>query len=113
MPTSNFTNLTRSLVKGEIDFDTASFKVMLVSSVLTEAQLDTWATRSQVTNEITGTGYTAGGIAQPYTLDALDTANNRQPITYSNIAAGWTNATITAHGAIIYRDTGSASANGH
>lgn len=109
MASANFLNLTRALAKGEIDFDTATFKVLLVSSVPSESNLDAWANRSDVTNEITGTGYTAGGIAQAFTLDAIDTANNRQSVTYADISNGWTSATFSAVGAIIYLDTGTAS----
>ena len=109
MASANFTNLPRALAKGDIDFDTATLKVLLVSSVPSEANLDAWANRSDVTNEITGTGYTAGGISQPFTLDALDTANNKQTIDYTDITNGWTSATFSAYGAIIYKSTGTAS----
>lgn len=109
MASANFRNFARALVKGDIDFDTITCKVMLVSSVPSESNLDTWVNRSDVTNEITGTGYTAGGIAQAFTLDALDTTNNRQPISFTDNLTAWTSATITAVGAIIYKNTGTAS----
>lgn len=109
MASANFTNLPRALAKGDIDFDTATFKVLLVSAVPSEANLDAWANRSDVTSEISGTGYTAGGIAQAFTLDALDTANNRQSVTYTNINNGWTSSTLSAVGAIIYKNSGTAS----
>lgn len=109
MTSSNFTYLTRALSLGELNFSTASLKVLLVSSIPSEANLDAWAHRSDVTNEITGTGYSAGGIAQAYTLDALDTTNNRQSITLTNITNGWTTATFSAVGAIVYLSTGVAA----
>ena len=109
MASANFTNLPRALAKADVDFDTATFKVMLVSSVPSEANLDAWANRSDVTNEITGTGYSAGGIAQAFTLDAIDTANNRQSVTYTDISNGWTGATFSAVGAIIYKNSGVAA----
>ena len=109
MASANFLNLTRALAKADVDFDTITCKVMLVSSIPSEANLDAWANRSDVTNEITGTGYTAGGIAQAFTLDAVDATNNRQPVTYTNISNGWTTATFSAVGAIIYKNTGTAS----
>lgn len=97
------------MAKGDVDFDTATFKVLLVSSVPSEANLDAWVYRSDVANEITGTGYTAGGIAQAFTLSALDTTNNRQGVVYTDITNGWTGATFSAAGAIIYKDTGNAA----
>ena len=109
MASANFTNLTRALAKADVDFDTLTAKVMLVSSVPSEANLDAWANRSDVTNEITGTGYTAGGIAQAFTLDAVDTTNNRQSVSYTDITNGWTTSTLSAVGAIIYKDSGSAA----
>ena len=109
MASANFTNLPRALAKGDIDFDTNTFKVLLVTSLPSEANLDAWANRSDVTGEVTGTGYTAGGIAQAFTLDAIDTTNNRQSITYTNITNGWTSATFSAVGAIIYKNTGTST----
>ena len=109
MASANFTNLARHLAKADIDFDTSTFKVLLVSSLPSEANLDGWVFRSDVTNEITGTGYSAGGISQAFTLDALDTTNNRQSVTYTNISGGWTGATFSAAGAIIYQNVGSAA----
>ena len=109
MASTNFTNFTRALATAGHNFSSDTLKVLLVSSIPTESNFDTWANRSDVTNEITGAGYTAGGIAQAYTLDALDTANNRQTITLTNISNGWTSATISAVGAIVYKSTGTAS----
>lgn len=109
MASTVFTNTARSFVKGDFDFDTNTFKVLLVSSVPSEANLDAWTNRSDVTNEITGTGYTAGGIAQPFTLNAVDTTNNRQSVTMTNIVNGWTSATFSAVGAIICKNTGTAA----
>ena len=111
MASANFLNLTRALAKADVDFDTITCKVMLVSSIPSEANLDAWANRSDVTNEITGTGYTAGGIAQAFTLDAVDATNNRQSVTYTNQPAAWPSptATFSAVGAIIYKNTGTAS----
>lgn len=109
MASRNFTYLPRALAKAEVDFGTITAKVLLVSSVPSETNFDAWAYRSDITNEVSGTGYTAGGIAQAFTLESLDTANNRQPITWTDITNGWTNSTISAAGAIIYVDTGLAT----
>lgn len=109
MASFNFTNLSRHFAKGDLDFDTLSTKVLLVSSIPSAANKDAWDVRADITNEITGTGYTAGGIAQAFTLEALDTTNDKQVITYANITNGWTGATISAVGAIIYKSTGLAT----
>lgn len=113
MASFNFTNMAKHLAKANIDFDTASIKVMLVSSVPTTTETtgnqDTWEFRAAVTNEITGTGYTSGGIAQAFTLNAITLAPGKQTVTYANITNGWTGATFSAVGAIIYLNVGSAA----
>lgn len=89
----------QSLANKEIDLDTDVIKVMLCTSTYTPNQ-DTHQYKSSVTNEVTGTGYTAGGatlgsVAVTYTagtntlmFDAADTS--------------WTTSTITARYAVIY-----------
>lgn len=116
MASTNFTSLTRALAQGRIQFDSTvdgsadTFKVLLVTSIPTEGNFDSWANRSDITNEVTaGGGYTTGGIAQAFTLDALDTTNNRQSVTWTNITNGWTAATFGAAGAIIYRNSGTST----
>lgn len=109
MASTNFTQLCRDLATGGWNFSTNTLKVLLVSSVPSEANLDAWQFRSDVTNEITGTGYTAGGIAQAFTLSALDTTNNKQSIVMTNISSGWTSASFSTVGAIIYQNTGTST----
>jgi hypothetical protein len=109
MPSANFRNLPDHLARAAINFSTASFKCLLVSSVPSEANLDAWVNRSDVTGEVTGTGYTAGGVAVSATVSSVDTTNNRIAVTFANLSPGWTSSTITAAAAIIYQDTGTAS----
>lgn len=92
--------------KGNIDFDTDTFKVMLVTSSYTPNK-DTHDFRNDVTNEVVGTGYSAGGAAATVTVNALDTANDRQEITLGG--ASWSTSTITARGAVYYKSRGGAS----
>lgn len=92
-------------VRGNIDFDTDSFKIMLVTSSYT-ADKDTHTKRSDVTNEVTGTGYTSGGTATTVTV-TKDTTNDRIDIDFADVS--FSSATITAAGAVIYKTTGTAS----
>lgn len=94
------------MATGAIDFDTDTFKVMLLASAATPDK-DTWAKRSDVTNEVSGTGYSAGGAAATVTVAAIDTANDRQDITLGGYT--WTTATITARYAVYYKSRGGAS----
>ena len=54
----------RNILNGTIttDWDTDTIKVMLTTSLYTPDQ-DTHDFKNDVTNEVTGTGYTAGGQA--------------------------------------------------
>ena len=106
---TNFTNLPDHLARGAINFAADSFKTLLVATAPTEANLDTWINRSDVTGETTGTGYTAGGVAQAVAVSAVDTTNNRVAITPSNLAPALATASISAVGAIIYKSTGAAA----
>lgn len=103
MASLNYNSMLRDEATGAIDFDTDSFKVMLVTSAYVENK-DTHTKRSDITNEVVGTGYTAGGTAITATVSAVDTANDRVDITFG--AVSWTASTITARKAIIYKSRG-------
>jgi hypothetical protein len=93
------------MAKGAIDFDTDTFKVLLVTSSYTPNK-DTHDKRDDVTNEVSGTGYTAGGVTSACTV-TKDTANDR--VTLSFAAVNWASSTITARAAVIYKSRGGAS----
>lgn len=90
---------------GAIDFDTDTFKVMLVASGYSPDK-DAHDFRNDVTNEVSGTGYAAGGEAATVSVNN-DTANDRQDITLG--AASWPASTITARGAVYYKSRGGLS----
>lgn len=91
--------------RGAIDFDTDTFKCMLCTSTFAPNST-TMLKRSDVTNEVVGTGYSSGGTAVTCTV-TKDTVNNRINLTFSN--PSWTTATITARWAVIYKSRGGAS----
>lgn len=91
--------------RGSIDFDTDTFKVMLTTSSYTEDK-DAHDFRNDVTNEVTGTGYTAGGNTVTVSV-TLDTANDRVDISLGGTT--WTTSTITARKAVYYKSRGGAS----
>lgn len=101
-----FNNALWNLVKGNVDFDTDTFKCMLVTSAYTPDK-DTHDFRNDVTNEVVGTGYSAGGTAATVTVPAIDTANDRIDVTLG--AVSWPASTITARGAVYYKSRGGAS----
>jgi hypothetical protein len=93
------------MVRGHIDFDSNTFKAMLVTSTYTPNK-DTHDFRNHVTNEVSGTGYTAGGATSTVTV-TKDTANDRVTIQFGAIS--WASSTITARGCVYYRSRGGAS----
>jgi hypothetical protein len=93
------------MAKGAIDFDTDTFKIMLVTSSYTPNK-DTHDKRDDVTNEVSGTGYTSGGDTSACTV-TKDTANDK--VTLSFAAVSWGGSSITAAAAVIYKSTGTAS----
>lgn len=90
---------------GLIDYDTDTFYAMLVTSSYTPNK-QTHTKRSDVTNEVTGTGYTSGGAASTVTV-TNDTANNKTTVAFA--AVSWTTATITARAAVLYKHRGGAA----
>lgn len=88
---------------------TGSYKFLLVSSVPSEANLDSYDFRDDITNEITGTGYTAGGVAATVTVGSVDTTNDRTPVTITDLPNAWTGSTLSAVGGWLYKVIGSAA----
>lgn len=105
MASFNFNNMVHKALTGGIDFDTDTFKMALVTSVLTETEKDSFDFKDDVVNEVAnGNGYTTGGNTVTLTVAAPDGANNDVEITASSVS--WPTSTITAVGAVIYKDTG-------
>lgn len=86
-----------------IDWTSDVIKVALCTSSYTPAQA-THEFFSDITNEITGTGYTAGG--KTVTTPAVAWVSTLVKFSADNVS--WPTATFTARYAIIYKDTGTA-----
>jgi deoxyribose-phosphate aldolase len=98
---SFFTDLS----KGNIDLDTDTFKLMLVTSAYTPTK--THAKRSDITNEVTGTGYTAGGATLANVTVTQDNTNDLAKFDADDVS--WATSTITARGAVLYKARGGAA----
>lgn len=85
--------------------DADTFYVMLVTSAYTPNQA-THTKRSDITNEVTGTGYTAGGQAIVPTF-TKDTTTHKEVIVWPQVT--WPSSTITARRAVYYKRRGGAS----
>ena len=94
------------LAQGSIDLDTDTFKIMLTTSTYVPNQ-DTHVFRSDVTNEVVGTGYTAGGATLTGVSVTYDAASNQMRVSWTDPT--WPTSTITARTAVIYKSRGGAS----
>jgi len=105
MPSLIYNRALELWARGSIDFDTDTFRVMLTTSSYSENK-DTHDFRDDVTNEVSGAGYTAGGNTATVTV-TLDTVNDRLDITLGGTT--WPSSTITARKAVYYKSRGGAA----
>lgn len=94
------------LVTGAVDLDTDTFKILLTTSAYTPNQ-DTHDFRDDVTNEVSGTGYSAGGATLSGVSVTYDSGTNEVRVSWTDPA--WTTSTITARTAVIYKSRGGAA----
>ena len=83
----------------EIDWDTDDIKVMLCTSSYVPDQ-DTHIYKSSITNEVVGTGYTAGGVSLTSKTIGYTAATNVIKMDAADVT--WGSSTITARYAVIY-----------
>jgi hypothetical protein len=92
------TQFKRDVMLGLHDLDSDTIKIALFTS---SATLNATTTAYATTNEISGAGYTAGGVA----LASASVINNSTSGCFDATDPEWTSATFTARGALIYNDT--------
>jgi hypothetical protein len=100
------TTFKLNLLKGLENFFTGSpytYKIALYDATAT---INSETTAYTTTNEITGTGYIAGGKVLSPTVGS-DASNNTAFVTFANVT--WSPANFTAAGALIYNSTTNAS----
>ena len=100
------TSFKKELLEGVHNFKDSggdTFKIALYTS---SASLGAATTAYSTTNEISGTGYTAGGN----TLTRVDPSSSGTTGFTDFANTTWCSATITARGALIYNDTDSDKA---
>lgn len=91
-----------SLANKEVDFNSDTIKAMLCTSTYVPDQ-DAHQYKSDVTNEITGTGYTAGGVTLTTCTISYDGTTNTLKLDCDDFS--WTGATFTARNLVIYDST--------
>jgi hypothetical protein len=99
--TAMCTSFKKELLEGKHDFNATgghTFKIALFTS---SATLDATTTDYTVSNEVSGSGYTAGGN----TLTNIDPTTSGTTAFTDFADTTWSSATITANGALIYNST--------
>ena len=97
------TSFKQELMNEEHDLNSDTIKIALFTS---SATLNATTTAYSTSNEISGTGYTAGGVT--LTSAALSTSGTTAFADFAD--ASWTSASFTANGAVIYNSSASNKA---
>ena len=101
-----FNSAKVDLANGNIDWVNDTIKVMLVNGYTPDQDAHNFIDDVSG-DEISGTGYTAGGKALANKTNTQDNTNNRAKLDADDVV--WTNSTLTADGAVYYKDTGTPS----
>jgi hypothetical protein len=95
----------QNLLNGNENFTTGTYYIALYNA---NANLDQTTTAYTTQNEVTGSGYTAGG--KQLTITVTPTIDNQYNTAYISFAnAVWSPANFTARGALVYNYTTKAA----
>jgi hypothetical protein len=109
MPSKLYGNFLAKALNKEVDWDSDTIKVALLTSSYTPNQ-DTHDYLDDVSSyEVTGTGYSTGGQTLGSKTLTYDSANNVIILDAADVT--WSSSTITARYAVVYDDSGATSAS--
>lgn len=96
----------QSLVSGEVNYTAGTVKALLTTSTYVPDVVN-HRYLSSVTNEVSGTGYTAGGVTLTTKTVTYDSVSNT--VTLDADDPSWATASFTARYLVFYLDTGTSS----
>ena len=99
------TSFKKALLDGDMDFSSGTSDAFKIALYTSSATMSAATTAYSATNEVSGTGYTAGG--NTLTVVVPTTSGTTAFLDFAD--STWTTATITARGALIYRSSGSGN----
>ena len=99
--TAMCTSFKQELLEGKHDFNASSGHTFKIALFTSSASLDATTTDYSSSNEVVGSGYTAGGN----TLTNIDPTTSGTTAFTDFADTTWSTATITANGALIYNTT--------
>ena len=97
------TSFKQALLDGEMDFSSDTSQTFKIALYTSSADLIASTTAYSTTNEISGTGYTAGGNTLTIASNST-TSGTTAFVDFSDTS--WTSSSITARGALIYKSGG-------
>ena len=100
------TSFKKELLEGVHNFKNSGGSTFKIALFTSSASLDASTTAYSTSNEVTGTGYSAGGN----TLTRVDPTTSGTTAFTDFADSTFTTATITANGAVIYNDGASDAA---
>jgi hypothetical protein len=108
MPSKLYGQFLSQALNKEIDWDTDTIKVALLTNSYTPDQDAHNYYDDVVANEVTGTGYTAGGNTLANKTNSYNSSTN--VITLDADDTTWSSSTITARYAVVYDATPATNA---
>ena len=99
------TSFKAALLGGEMDFSSDTSQTFKIALYTSSATLGASTTAYSTTNEVSGTGYTAGGKTLPV-ASGVTSSGTVAYVDFTDVT--WSSSSITARGALIYK---SASGN--
>lgn len=95
------TSFKKQLMEAEHNFKSSGGSTFKIALYTSSATLDSSTTAYTATNEVTGTGYTAGG--KTLVNISPTTSGTTAFVDFNDVT--WTTSTITARGALIYNSS--------
>jgi hypothetical protein len=102
-----YTKGAKYIFDGSLVPATDTIKCALVTATYTPDRDNDQFWSTPQANEVSGTGYTAGGVTLGSKTSATDATTHEERLDAADPA--WTGAVITARYAVYYKDTGSAA----
>lgn len=100
------TSFKVGLLNGDFDFGTGTAQTFKIALYTSSATLGASTTAYSASNEVSGTGYSAGG--QSLTISQVPTSSGTTAfLDFADVT--WSSATITARGALIYLADGATN----
>ena len=97
------TSFKVGVLDGTFDFSSGTSQVFKIALYTSSATLDATTTAYSVTNEVSGTGYSAGGETLVIATNPTSSSTTAY-LDFDDVT--WSTATITARGALIYLANG-------